>query len=83
MSIETRNKKQETRNKKQETRNKKQETRNKKQIAITKSYVNILFVGNIRQQNQGLVGSVYYYLGVSPTLRARDYKDPLLILIEK
>ena len=57
--------------------------RKKETVAITKSYVNILFVGNIRQQNQGLVGSVYYYLGVSPTLRARDYKDPLLILIEK
>lgn len=60
------------------TGNKKQET-----VAIAKSYVNILFVGNIRQQNQGLVGSVYHFLGISPTLRARDYKDPLLILVKE
>lgn len=42
----------------------------------------IEFIGNYRQQNQGFCGSVYGSGGVSPGLRARDYKEPILVLIK-
>ena len=48
----------------------------------SENQADILFMGNIRQQNQGLTGSVYNNLGICPTLRARDYKDPVLVFIE-
>lgn len=40
----------------------------------------ILFVGNIRQKNQDFTGSVYSKNGLCPTIRARDYKEPVLVV---
>lgn len=40
----------------------------------------IKFLGNYRNQNQGFCGSVYSRGGCCPGLRARDYKEPVLIL---
>ena len=40
----------------------------------------IEFLGNYRNQNQGFCGSVYGWGGCCPAIRARDYKDPILVL---
>lgn len=44
--------------------------------------MDIQFIGNYREQNQGFVGSVYGWGGCCPSIRARDYKEPILILVE-
>lgn len=41
-----------------------------------------IFIGNYKETAQGFVGSVYSPKGVSPTVRARDYKDPIKICVE-
>ena len=43
---------------------------------------NQYFLGNYKNTAQGFVGSVYSPCGVSPTIRARDYKDPLKICVK-
>lgn len=45
--------------------------------------MDIKFLGNYRNQNQGFCGSVYSQEGCCPGLRARDYKEPILILETK
>ena len=42
--------------------------------------MDIIFLGNYRGKNQGLCGSVYSWGGCCPELRARDYKEPVMIL---
>jgi len=42
--------------------------------------MDIEFLGNCRGKPQGYTGSVYGRGGCSPTILARDYKDPVLIL---
>ena len=42
--------------------------------------MDIIFIGNYRNQNQGFRGSVYGTGGVSPVIRAADYKEPVMIL---
>ena len=44
--------------------------------------MDIHFIGNYRGQNQGFCGSVYGWGGCAPTIRARDDKEPVLILVE-
>ena len=42
--------------------------------------MDIIFIGNFRNTSQGFRGSVYGTGGVSPVVRAADYKEPILIL---
>jgi hypothetical protein len=44
------------------------------------SLKDIDFIGNYKSQNQGFSGSVYGTKGVSPCVRARDYKEPITIM---
>ena len=47
-----------------------------------KTRQDIIFIGNYREQNQGFSGSVYSPCGLSPTIRARDYKEPIQVCIK-
>lgn len=40
----------------------------------------IKFLGNYRNQNQGLRGSVYGWGGCCPAIRSNDYKEPIAIV---
>lgn len=41
----------------------------------------IIHLGNLRgNKPQGYTGGVYSADGISPAIRSRDYKDPLLVL---
>ena len=48
----------------------------------SKAKQSIRYIGNYRQQNQGFCGSVYSPYGLSPTIRARDYKEPIQVCVK-
>lgn len=48
---------------------------------MSKRYKELLCVGNVKGKPLGKFGSVYHSKGICPTIRSRDYKDPILVLV--
>ncbi len=48
---------------------------------MRKKYKELLCVGNVKGKPLGKFGSVYHSEGICPTIRSRDYKDPISVVV--